>query len=796
MYVHKTSQKISGYYIWFVVCLLIWHVSAFSAPQPPLLIDVHESQFKKYLSAYEDYRTSQKHKEKEFPDWEFINSLVLSDSPYLLKHASNPIDWKTWQQASLARADKLNKLIFVSIGFSTCYWCQVMAEESFVDEEIAATLNRDFVAFKIDRETQPDVDDYFTHVLASVKGSAGWPVTAILNEKQEILFIDSYISKPKLLSLLNRFTESQKNNPKLLQGQADLIAKIISLNSKQRSSSEAVNIANLKQPQQSDWQAFDSNLKLELDLKHGGMTGQPKFPSASMLLYLIDKLHFEADPELFLFVDTQLYNMSTRGLYDHINGGFHRYVSDDSWSVPHYEKMLYTQGLLLEVYSRAYRIMPSQYLEEVVQDTILFLQTFLISEHNTYYSALDAVYKNKEGGFYLYSEKELAEHRLLLNDNSNFSLYRKEQEQGVSFGFHVKRPYSEKFHLLKKALNSNRSKELLYVDEKILTSWNALMISGFSQAYLSFGKQVYRELALKLGDAIWQNQISEGELLRVSLKGKAGNTKATLDDYAWLIRGYLDLHDISEDNKWVNRAIILLEQVSELAYKPGIGFTVTHVRNINIGGVNFDDGELINPQAVMLDNIQRVHARLGNARFSDVLQDTITQLLKPMSNTNIEQFYARKTFRKQQWLFDPVQYFAQGNGRAALKQQADCSYVLDIHLQPGWHINSNILFDDDFLPTVVKPLEFTNSSDLKQSNDKSFAELPFNVTYPTDEKLYFGPSNKELNVFGNRFPIFLEGHGGFTLNLQACSEPDSLCLFPETLQFHLPKPSCDSVSSN
>lgn len=786
-------------YFWVVLCFvsLVFnsvngHAASDSAPKPPVSASVSPVQFQQYIDAYQRYVKQASKDDSKKSQWPYLNSLILTNSPYLIKHAADPIDWQTWNNPALETAKQQNKLIFVSIGFSTCYWCQVMAEESFSDVAVAEVLNQDFVAIKIDREVLPDIDEYFTQSLAAVKGTAGWPVTAILNPDQELLYIESYVDRTSLLGALKRFGETNKNSPKRLQGQADLIARILKTN-------KPAITEKIESLSEENWQEFDANLLESLDSENGGKAGQPKFPSASMLLYLLDRLQSHPEnkhsQQIQQLIKTQLYNMSTRGLYDPIHGGFHRYVSDSKWQIPHYEKMLYTQALLIEVYSRAYRVLPSghsegeslSWLENVVEETVVFLNNFLKGPQNTYYSALDAVYQGREGGFYLHSQQEIASLGKLLSESSGISLYQKQQGKGKAeadpgFGLHVQRPYPAQFQQIKNTLKNNRDQQQLYTDKKILTSWNALLISGLSQAYIAFGKDIYKQLASQLAEALWQHQRHNGQLQRVSLNGNTGSTAAALEDYALLARACLDLFDITQQEIWLQRAITLMDSAVQKHFQPEVEFVASNQTAIQ-QHINLDDGELLNPQAVMLENIHRLHKRTGKTSLTEAMQAAQKQLQNQMTSKNLEQPYARKVFRQQHSLAEPIQYFARGNGRVALKQQTDCSHIINVDLQPGWHVNANTVLDDDFLPTRVEFLHPASEN----------LEAKENVLYPNHKLLLFGPSKRKLSVFENRFPVFVKGQGPITVHLQACSEPDNLCLLPEQVDLFMA--DCKSVVS-
>lgn len=694
----------------------------------------------------------------DLSDGAYLNSLIFSDSLYLLKHATNPIGWQQWSVNALEQAKSNNKLIFISVGFMACYWCQEMERFSFRDENVAKILNENYVAIKIDREVLPAIDAFLTRALTQLKGTSGWPINAVLTPDADLIFIDSYLEREDLLNVILGMANEWKNSPQNLIRKGKLFNSILTVVPESNTTAELGS---------QDYDFLNSQLLMQLDYKYGGLKGSPKFPEPAMLMFLVKSLLTKNEAKLMEVLIKQLDNMSSRGLYDPIYGGFHRYVSDESWSIPHYEKMLYTQALLLEVYSLAYRLKPDPVYKNVVQGIVNFLMTFLQNEEGSYFGSLDAVYDSIEGGFYLYSERELSKLTSLPINASFLKLYQKDN----FFGFHVIQPFPESFDLLRKELSTLRVKEDLTVDKKIITSWNALLISGFASAYLSFGDEVYKTLALETAQALEKQLLSGRQLYRVNYRGNL-STEATLEDYAYLIRAYLDIYDIYNDDHWLKLSEKLINESVHQLYKPDLGFTFSGNQQLISMTEKLQDGELLNPWAVMLENLKRFKLRRKNDKYIEIRSHLEEILRAGLRRGVMGQFYNALTLSKKLSLLSPVQFFANGNGRVQLKSQVDGSYLLIFNMKYGWHINSNVPLTKELIPTSV-----------------TAPELPgIHVYYPDAAITVFGESNKEISVFEDTFTLILKSASGqVSLELQACSTTENVCLLPETIDFYLPE---------
>lgn len=743
---------------------------------PPLNSNISAQEFQRYVAAAErlgdmihPIGSESRDISKSHSNKQFLNSLILSNSPYLIKHATNPINWQSWSSKTLQRAKNDRKLMFLSIGFLTCYWCQMMEKESFVDTDIAEILNEHFVAVKVDRESDPELDQYMINALQQTKGTAGWPVTAILTSDAKIVFIDSYLDSKTLATVLSNMAQVWRDKPNRLISQSKLFSRLLKKEQFSSENKTNINEINLRQ--------LLVNLQQHMDWKNGGLTGAPKFPQASLLYWLLDELRREPDAKLAEFVKTQLNNMASKGMYDAIHGGFHRYVADAQWHIPHYEKMLYTQALMIQIYSRAYGLFPEPLYEQVVQETLLFLNRFLMANNQTFYSGLDAVYQGVEGGYYLYQAAEIDSLKGMVELPNEIGFYQK----GELFGIHVNGANHPDFSQVKQWARPLRDKNLLQRDNKVITAWNSLLISGLHSAWLAFGDEVYRTTALKLAASLYSAHVHENMLYRVSYDEDRGQA-ATLEDYAFFVRGLLDLYDISQHQPWLDKAVRIMDMATQRLANSKNGFRFSNSETFTVDTMSLQDGELLNPQAVMLENINRLNARTDKHKWQALRGILAQQLSLQIKKTLLGQFYGAKAISDMQTsselqtkLISSIGYFANGHGRVQLTSQPDGSYLLKVDMDKHWHVNSHQPFTEELVATRI-----------------SFPALDgYQIYYPEATTLKFGPAKTPLSVFQQVFSIVVEPNqsrsneisgASAEVVLQACNDKKSLCLAPETLR--------------
>ena len=440
---------------------------------------------------------------------EYTNMLVNESSPYLLQHAHNPVNWHPWNEETLAKAKAENKLLIISIGYAACHWCHVMEHESFEDTAVARIMNEHFINIKVDREERPDVDDvYMTACQMVSEDGCGWPLNAFALPDGKPVWAGTYFPKKKWIEIVDYFSKEWQNKP----GQMEEYAAQLTTGIDQ--SSELPQPIGEPEFKKGTLTEITDLLLSRIDFEKGGRKGNPKFPMPSNYELLLEHHFLTGNEKSLEAVNVTLDEMAMGGIYDHLGGGFARYSVDDKWLVPHFEKMLYDNGQLVSLYSNAYRLSKNPFYKKVVEETLAFVERELTSPEGAFYSSLDADSEGEEGKFYVWEKNEidslLGENAQVFNDFYNIKS-NGNWEHGKNI-LHLKKTSDEtakKHNLSMEGLNAkiNQSKSILFahrekrvrpgLDDKALTSWNALMMGGYIDAFKAFGKEAYLESALK-----------------------------------------------------------------------------------------------------------------------------------------------------------------------------------------------------------------------------------------------------------------------------------------------------------
>lgn len=487
------------------------------------------------------------------------NHLIQESSPYLLQHAHNPVDWYPWGNEALKKARDENKPIFLSIGYSSCHWCHVMEHESFENEEIAKIMNENFVSIKVDREERPDLDDIYQKVCQMATGQGGWPLSVFLTPDQKPFYVGTYFpildsyGRPGFGSILMQLAQAWKEKP----GDVKKAAENFMANLQQ---AEFVTTPAKLEKSMLDEAAI--NLFQIADTTYGGFGNAPKFPNAANLSFLLRYSETSKITKFSEFVFKTLNRMGRGGIFDQIGGGFHRYSTDARWLVPHFEKMLYDNALLPTVYAEAYQITKDPFYLDVIKKTLEFVIREMTSPEGGFYSALDADSEGEEGKFYVWKKKEIAE--ILGKDADIFCLYFDVTDGGNFDGHTILNnnisPPTVAFHFgmtedqvrkivsdgSQKLLDARAKRVRPGLDDKILTSWNGLMISAFAKGYRVSGEKSYLDAAEKCVAFIEKNLVSGTNLMRTYKNGKA-KLPAYLDDYAYFINALVDVFEITAE---------------------------------------------------------------------------------------------------------------------------------------------------------------------------------------------------------------------------------------------------------
>ena len=730
-----------------------------------------------------DYRPRTRHL---LPDGRprYTNRLILEDSPYLLQHAHNPVDWYAWGEAAFEKARRENKLIFLSIGYSTCHWCHVMEQESFENLDIARLLNEHFVAIKVDRESRPDLDHLYMTAVQLLTGHGGWPMSSLLTPDGQTVVGGTYYPPDDFARLLETAAQIWREHPDDLKAQAAAVARAV-----QQSMALQARAAELKP----ELAAETARLLLKRhDELQGGFSPAPKFPNEPLLALLLDQAERGGDPSVLAALETDLAAMAAGGIHDQVGGGFHRYATDNEWLVPHFEKMLYNQAQLARLYLGAWRLTGKTEYARVARRTLDFVLREMTAPDGGFYSALDADSAGGEGRYYLWSTAEV---RQVLDPEDAalairlYGLTEAGNFEGSNIP-HLAKPLkpSERVHLdrIDAALLKAREKRPYpHRDDKVLAGWNGLMIAALAEAGDSLAEPRYLAAARRAADFLWQrHHRADGGLWRVSLNGKAG-TPGMLEDYAYLAEGLIALYDASGEAIWLTRAGELADAIEArfLDQERG-GYYLAEADAANTLATpmarprDTGDGALPSGNGVALHVLAALARRTGEDRYEKAAQALLDALSGNIANdpvghasliTGLNRLHQGETGARQ--------YAGRGAVRVEARLERDNKLTLDLHLKPGWHINAHRPLQDYLIPTVVKAVGagWTLSD----------------IQYPPAEAATLGFQREPLALYQGDVRIRgrLTPAGGQTvatleLRLQTCS--DRVCLAPETLRLNLP----------
>jgi len=512
------------------------------------------------------------------------NRLAGSGSPYLLQHALNPVDWHPWSPEAFARAESEDKPVFLSIGYSTCHWCHVMEEESFSDPEIAALMNDTFVCVKVDREERPDLDHLYMTVCQLLTGSGGWPLTIVMTPDKKPFFAGTYFprddryGRPGMLQIIPRIRGLWFNEREALNSSSEEITEGLQafLAPDQAAS-----------PSSSLVESAYASLMEQYDERHGGFGSAPKFPVFSNLLFLLKYWHRKGEERALSMVRHTLRAMRMGGIYDHLGYGFHRYSTDERWFAPHFEKMLYDQALAVKTCADTFRATGEEEFRDMAEEILAYVLRDLTSPEGGFYSAEDADSEGEEGKFYTWTVSELS--RTL--DDEEMRIVREIYNatdagnylgnagaptgQNILFlragdnipghpGMHYHNPDSVHARIREKLLSARSARPRPLRDEKILTDWNGLMIAALASAAGALGHHGYADAAKRAFTFVRKNLVDEnGTMLHLRYNDKI-RIPAFLDDYAYMLWGSLELHQLSLSTDYLESALQLAAEMVDL----------------------------------------------------------------------------------------------------------------------------------------------------------------------------------------------------------------------------------------
>ncbi len=543
----------------------------------------------------------------------FTNALINETSPYLLQHAHNPVDWRPWSEAAFEEAEKEGKLVIISVGYSSCHWCHVMEEETFVDEEVAKIMNENFISIKVDREERPDVDQVYMTAVQLMTGNSGWPMNVVVLPNGKPLYGGTYHTKAQWNQVLTELSTLYKKDPAKANEYAAMVAKGIQDENliTPVASSSSLSIEELKESV-ALWKQL-------WDLEWGGTLAEQKFMMPAGLDYLLDYASLTKDAETLEFVKITLDKIALGGVYDHIGGGFFRYSTDRFWKVPHFEKMLYDSAQLLELYSKAFKKFNDPLYKQVVLETAAFLDREMRHPEGAYYSSLDADSEGEEGKFYVWSTEELQ--KIMGADYLSFSNYfnvkegesweghyilqrlKNDMEFASANGISIDEIEKKRQKWKQKLLETRQKRVAPNTDDKIITSWNALLIKGYVEAYEAFDEDSYLSKAEGIFNFLKDKSYKDGRLLHSFKKGDKG-AKSFLEDYTYLVDASLHLYSATLKEGYLTFAQNLHNTAVKTFEDEASGmFRYSTEEDLIATIIKIDDGVLPSPNAVMAHNL-------------------------------------------------------------------------------------------------------------------------------------------------------------------------------------------------
>ena len=578
-----------------------------------------------------------------------MNKLQHETSPYLLQHAHNPVDWHAWKPEAFAKAEKEDKPILVSIGYSTCHWCHVMERESFEDKEVAEYMNENFVCIKVDREERPDVDQIYMEASQVLTGGGGWPLNCFLTSDKRPFYAGTYYppmpahNRPSWLQVLMNISHTFQNKRETVEDQANRLTDIIKNAGKNFTGSQLKIVTEGCPFKKSLLDNIYKSLHRGFDKKYGGFGGAPKFPGTMALGYLMGYHYHTGKQEALDHALFSLDKMAMGGIYDHLGGGFARYTVDAKWLVPHFEKMLYDNALLVGVLADAYKITHKELYKETIEETLQWVDREMTHPDGGFYSAQDADSEGVEGKYYVWDRSEIMEalggDAVFFNGFYDVSEKGNWEEKNILWRKYTYFEYAEMIgaeeSYLKMKLASAREKLFALrdkrvhpgLDDKILLDWNALMCRAYAKAYAALGHEYYKEVAVKNMEFILEKfQQADGVKFYHTYKNGSAQYDAFLDDYAFLIEALIDLHEITLDTSYLLQAGRLTDYVVQ-HFLDGSDkmfyFTSSEQKDVPLRRKDLYDSATPSGNSTMVRNLQRIGILLGNEEYRALATDML-----------------------------------------------------------------------------------------------------------------------------------------------------------------------------
>ena len=752
--------------------------------------------------------------------WKWTNRLIHETSPYLRLHAHNPVDWYPWGDEAVALAKKENKLIFLSVGYSTCYWCHVMERKVFSNPEIAAVMNKNFINIKIDREERPDLDEIYMTATQLLTQRGGWPNSVFLTPDLKPFYAGTYFppedmpNRPGFPTILDAVYEAWVTRETEVIESANQISNTIEM-----ATSRGFTALNARALDKDLSTPALDYLRTHYSNAYGGFGGAPKFPSPANLEFLLSeyeqksglqtppiglalqipptKAGLQTPPtenkSLLKMVTHTLDMMAYGGMYDQVGGGFHRYSVDAKWRVPHFEKMLYDNAQLAKIYLHAYQLTQAPRYRRVAEEIFGFIFREMTAPEGGFYSALDAETDAEEGKYYVWTADEIQK---ILGDQKDASRFNEVYgvDKGPNFegknvlyvpeGSAVEASVKGLSAAREKLLTARFEREYPLLDTKIIVNWNGLMIDALAYGYQVLGEERYLAAASKAARFILETMRKpNGELWHTHTAGIV-KQDAYLDDYAFLVRGLLGLHQATGENQWLDSAQTLTDKMIQLFWDDkngGFYYTKSDAKHLIVRTKKPYDSAIPSGNAVAVKNL----LALGTD-YRDYAEKTLRIFAESMAQSPSS--FMHMHFALNHYLTSEEDHASSEpaivTATATVKGKADDVFNVELQLKiaAGWHINANPAGQAYLIPTTVAvaadaPVEIVQ------------------IAYPKGRSMRFEFSSEALNVYEKNLTIpvrlkqkpDVQGGQNASIILKLTYQPcnDTECLFPETLDIPL-----------
>jgi len=671
------------------------------------------------------------------------NRMAEADSPYLRMHADNPVDWYPWGDAAFARARAERKPIFLSVGYSTCYWCHVMERRVFMDPQIAAYMNRHFVNIKVDREERPDVDALYMTAVHLLRGRGGWPMSVFLTPELKPFFGATYIPPERFRDLMHRIEQAwQQQRPQIVRQAAQIEARI-------RREHAGGNAPAPELPGLTLLERGVRRLSSAFDPRHGGFGQAPKFPQPARLEAFLSAHAAGVGGNAIAMVAQTLDEMARGGMYDQVGRGFHRYSTDERWLVPHFEKMLYDNAQLLHTYARAYRHLPEAQYARIADEIVAYVDRVMTGDPGWFYSAMDSETDHEEGKYYVWTKQELratltdAEFALVQHvygvdgapnfEHGRYILYWPQTVADTAQALELipEALYARLASIRDKLLAVRTQREKPLIDDKVITSWNGLMIEALAYAGRVLDRPGYVARARRAARAVLDGlRDDRGRLLHVA-RGDQAKLGAYLDDYGAMILALAELDRADGDPRWRLAAQNLADAMIDRLWDPvqgGFYYNSADVDDLLVRSKSARDGAQPSGNSLAVRALAQLAARTGSTTYAYYAAETLKYFAAQMQRQPDSLTYMLWGLWEYHNLdlpsappapaIDPRAQSSAAHVTLTVRADGEARWIAQLEVADGWHLNANPASHDFLVPTQAHLMDARGVS------------VPTRVVYP------------------------------------------------------------------